>query len=277
MCIFARQNVCSDPPFSRLDLISCRNILIYLGAKAQKTVLLTLNYALRPGGYLLLGSSESILQHADIFTLSERKHKFYLKVGTATPPVDFALPLHGRELTAAVDQVPIGPPNTAWTEVDLQRAADRIVLSRYGPAGVVINDKMEVLQVRGHTAPFLEYAQGVPTFNLLKMARSDLASTLRGAVQRAIAEDIPIKVEGIAVRDVSAAHELAIEVLPIHSPPPKTRCYLILFLPQPATIAELKLTQADVSRVSGSEQDGLDITASARRSQLHSPLLAISD
>jgi two-component system CheB/CheR fusion protein len=258
MCIFAHQNLCSDPPFSRLDLVSCRNVLIYLGAKAQKTVLLSLNYALRSGGYLLLGSSESILQHADLFTLSEQKHKFYLKVGTATPPVDLARPLPGRESTAPSDRVLIGA-NAAWTEVDLQRAADRIVLARHGPAGVVINDKMEVLQVRGHTAPYLQYAPGIPTLNLLRMARSEVAFTLRDAVQRAIAEDIPINVEGIPMCDTDATHDLTVEVLPIHSPFPKTRCYVILFLPQPARIAELKPTQADVPRVSGSEQDHQEI------------------
>lgn len=258
ICIFARQNLCSDPPFSRLDLISCRNVLIYLGAKVQRSVMLTLNYALRPGGYLLLGSSESIRQHAELFTLFDRKHKFYLKVGTVTPPVSLVLPSTGREPGTPDDGARIaGRP--AWTEVDLQRAADRIVLTRYGPAGVIINDKMEVLQVRGHTARFLEQAPGTPSVNLLRMARSELTVALRDAVQRAVAEDIPVKAECKDFTGGDAQHDLAIEVLPIHSTPPRTRCYLILFVSQPAAVSEPKPVTVDVSRQSSSETEVAEI------------------
>ncbi|MGI8959507.1 MAG: CheR family methyltransferase [Bryobacteraceae bacterium] len=259
VCIFARQNLCCDPPFSKLDLISCRNVLIYLGAKIQKTIMLTLNYALRPGGYLLLGSSETILQHADLFTLADRKHKFYLKAGTAAPPLDLILPSTGREPRAPADRVRTAG-YTAWTEVDLQRAADRIVLTRYGPAGVIINDRMEVLQVRGHTAPFLEHTPGAPSLNLLRMARGELTLTLRDAVQRAIAEDIPVKVQCKEAHYGDLQHDLTIEVLPIHSTPTKTRCYLILFLPRPVTLSEPQPVTLDVSRHSASAEEILEIT-----------------
>jgi two-component system CheB/CheR fusion protein len=260
ICIFARQNLCSDPPFSRLDLISCRNVLIYLGAKIQKNVMLTLNYALRPGGYLLLGSSESIRQHAELFTLSDRKQKFYLKVGTATPPpVNLILPSSGQEAGAPQDGARAAT-YPAWTEVDLQRAADRIVLTRYGPAGVIVNDKLEVLQVRGHTAPFLEHSPGTPSLNLLRMARSELTLTLRDAVQRAVAEDIPVKAQCKEAADAGGQHDLTIEVLPIHSTPPKTRCYLILFLSQPVALSEPQPVTVDVPRQSSSEAETAEIT-----------------
>jgi two-component system, chemotaxis family, CheB/CheR fusion protein len=258
-CIFARQNLCSDPPFSKLDLISCRNVLIYLGAKIQKTIMLTLNYALRPGGYLLLGSSETIRQHADLFTPADRQHKFYVKVGTASPPLDLFLPSMEREPRAPADGVRTAS-YAAWTEADLQRAADRIVLTRYGPAGVVINERMEVLQVRGHTSPFIEHAPGTPSLNLLRMARSGLTLTLRDAVQRAVAEDIPVKTQCREGHDGDAQQDLTIEVLPIHSTPSKTRCYLILFLTQPAAPSEPQPIAVDVSRHSSPAEETLEIT-----------------
>jgi two-component system, chemotaxis family, CheB/CheR fusion protein len=258
ICVFARQNLCSDPPFSKLDLISCRNVLIYLGAKIQKSVMLTLNYALRPGGYLLLGSSETIRQHTDLFTLADREHKFYLKVGTATPPLELILPSTAREPQASTT----GARTTgyaAWTEAELQRAADRIVLTRYAPAGVVINDRLEVLQVRGHTAPFLEHAPGAPSLNLLRMARSELTHTLRDAVQRAIAENIPVKAQCREAHYGDPQNDLTIEVLPIHSTPGKMRCYLILFLPEPA-LSDPQPTTLDVSPQSSSAREILEIT-----------------
>ncbi|MGI9073191.1 MAG: CheR family methyltransferase [Bryobacteraceae bacterium] len=257
LCIFARQNLCIHPPFSKLDLVSCRNVLIYLGAKVQKRVILTLNYALRPGGYLLLGSSETIRQHEDLFTLSDRKHKFYSKVGTTTSLPDVMLPILGDSGTPAEGPRPggYGP----WTEADLQRAADRIVLTRHAPVGVVINDRMEVLQVRGHTAPFLEHAPGTPSLSLLRMVRSEFTLTLRDAVQRAIAEDIPV-IAQCEARDGDAQHGLTIEVLPIHTTPPKTRSYLILFLPQPAAPSELQPGMADVFRESRSPEETVEIS-----------------
>ena len=258
LCIFARQNLCVDPPFSKLDLISCRNVLIYLGAKIQERIVLTLNYALRPGGYLLLGSSESIRQYGDLFMASDRNHKFYLKVGAASPPLDLAVPSSVRP-PAMADEVARTAIYGAWTEADLQRAADRIVLTRYGPAGVVINNRMEVLQVRGHTAPFLEHSPGAPSLNLLRMARSGLTHTLRDAVQRAIAEDIPVKAQCEEAHNGDAQQNLTIEVLPIQSSPTKTRCYLVLFLPQSAALPEVPPLAIDGSSEPRSQQEVREI------------------
>jgi two-component system, chemotaxis family, CheB/CheR fusion protein len=256
ICVFARQNLCNDPPFSRLDLISCRNVLIYLGAKIQKNILLTFNYALRPGGYFLLGNSETIRQHADIFRLADRKHKFYLKVGMAAPPLDLMLASSEREPRTSGKEVAFG--HQAWTEADLQRAADRIVLSRYAPAGVVINNRLDVLQVRGHTAPFLEHSPGTPSLNLLRMARSELTPTLRDAVQRAIAENVPVKASYKAAHKGDGQQDLTIEVLPIHSAPPKTHCYLVLFLPH-VVLPEAAPIPAHVARESRSEGEIAEI------------------
>src|SRR5262249_17086716 len=158
---------CHDPPFSKMDVISCRNVLIYLGADLQKQILPTFHYALRQNGYLLLGMSETIREFTDLFQMVDRKHKFFGKINNG----------HSRGAIAAFprlylpDAQPV-PQNMipeTWGDVELQRAADRIVLARYGPPGVVINDKLEILQSRGHTAPFVEMPQGAVSLQLSRM------------------------------------------------------------------------------------------------------------
>jgi two-component system CheB/CheR fusion protein len=232
LCIFARHNLCSDPPFSRLDLISCRNVLIYLGAKVQKHILQTVNYALRPGGYLLLGSSESIREHSELFLPTNRQHRFYQRVGSMGLSPDFVPPSFSPDL-AGLPHRDHPMTSDVWSEVETQRAADRLILTRYGPAGVVINSKMDVLQVRGHTSPYLEHSPGAPTFNLLRMAKNGLAPALRDAVQRAISDKAPVKVDGIRLRERDRVLQLSIEILPIQNPAPRETFYLVVFLAPP--------------------------------------------
>jgi two-component system CheB/CheR fusion protein len=231
LCIFARQNVCNDPPFSRLDLISCRNLLIYLRPDAQRAVISTFNYALRPTGFLLLGNSESLRDHSEMFAPVDRRNKFYSKVdgaarlgGNLVPRL--SLPEFGAS-QAARAQRPSG-----WSEVDLQRASDRVVLARYAPSGVVINERYEVLQVRGHTSPFLEIPSGSPNFQLLKMVRESTAAILRDAVAKAISQEIPIRVNDVQLREGERDSTVSVEVLPIHGMAGRGRCFLVLFIPR---------------------------------------------
>lgn len=179
--MFARQNVAEDPPFSRLDLISCRNVLIYLEPVLQKRMMSLFHYALKPTGFLMLGTAETIGPSSDLFALVDKAHKIYAKKLTSSRvPVDVRLtPSAGERRAAAL-------PIASRAEIeqppfDLQREADRVVMARYAPPGVVINDDMEILQFRGHTGPYLEPAPGDASFNLLKMARQGLLHDLRGA------------------------------------------------------------------------------------------------
>jgi two-component system CheB/CheR fusion protein len=233
MCIFARQNLCNDPPFSRLDLISCRNVLIYLGPDVQRSIISTFNYALRPTGFLLLGNSESLRDHSDMFVSADRRHKFYSKVdGAVRPGVDLFPRLNLPEMGSSATLR--GHRSTGWSEVDLQRAADRIVLARYAPSGVVINDRYDVLQVRGHTAPFLEIPPGSsPNFNLLRMVRESIAGKLRDAAGKAVTQDVPIRVEHLEIDPADPGSEVTLEILPIQGMPGRARCFLVLFIPTP--------------------------------------------
>jgi len=225
-CIFARQNLTKDPPFSRVDLISCRNVLIYLGAVLQRRVMSIFHYSLQPDGFLLLGSSETIGNYADLFTIVDRRNKIYQRKGAiGRLPLDLTravLPpgaLHKERLR--------GLDEEAATVPNVFREADRVLLSRFSPAGVVIDEEMEILQFRGRTSAFLEPAPGTASFNLLKMAREGLLAELRTAIHAARKKDSSTRCEGITVTADGRTELVNIEVIPFVGP--AGRYFIILF------------------------------------------------
>ena len=225
MCIFARQNVVMDPPFSNLDLISCRNVLIYLGQPLQRKIMPIFHYALKPAGLLVLGASETIGTYADLFQLVDSKSKIYSKKVThSRPTVTFgqyqpALP-RPQEPDVPADV----PPDIA----DVQKLADRILLTHYSPAGVVINRQMDVLQFRGRTAPYLEHAHGEASLNLLRMAREGLMMDLRATISKAIKQNTRVRQEGARVKQNGHFLDVAIEVVPFQVPLSRERYYLVM-------------------------------------------------
>jgi two-component system CheB/CheR fusion protein len=228
LCIFSRQNVVSDPPFSHLDLVSCRNLLIYLDNSLQKRVLPLLHYALGPDGYLFLGSSENVGPFTELFDPVDGRHRIYRKrpMAVGAPlELDFGSfvyregrprHLHGEE--AAV-----------WSALDVQREADRIVLARYAPVGVVVDETMTVLQFRGRTAPFLEPAPGLATLDLFRMLSEGLLMEVRAALNQARAENAAVTREGLRSVDGQPVQPVRVEVIPFKVPPSGVRFYLILF------------------------------------------------
>lgn len=261
LCIFARQNLCGDPPFSRLDLISCRNVLIYLGPELQKKMIPTFHYALRPTGQLLLGSSESIREHTDMFAITDRKNKFYLKIGGAG---HLRLDIATRVPLNVDNGAPSLPRNAreGWSELDVQRAADRIVLARYGPAGVVITERLKILQSRGHTSAYLEMAPGVASLGLLRMVREEIVAPLRDAIQRAIQEDVPVQTE-VRLRRGDHFQQVLVEVLPIQGIAAQIRFYLVLFVP---TLSPVEAGEPlDRSLIDASEDEKLKLILQLRQ------------
>ena len=181
-----------DPPFSRLDLVSCRNVLIYMDAAMQRRVLPILHYALNPGGFLFLGGSENIGPFADLFAAVDAKHRIFSKKQTAAGlPVDFGHRVHRRR-DGAGRPAPARERATLWSGGDVQREADRLVLARYAPVGVVIDETMTVLQFRGRTAGYLEPAPGMASLDLLRMLREGLLADVRSAVNQARAENVVV-------------------------------------------------------------------------------------
>jgi two-component system CheB/CheR fusion protein len=224
LCVFARQNLISDPPFSRLDLISCRNVLIYLGGPLQRKVLATLHYALSPGGFLLLGESEGLGALEPYFEPQDKRVKLYAKKLTKDPSAK------GRAAERFEDSGPVLPgEDSLWTEAGLQKAGDQIVLKRFGPPGVAVNDKMEIVSFRGDTSPYLMAAPGAPGFQLQKMARGTLAPTLRSAIGQARKLGQAVQQSGLRLESGGWSRHFNLEVIPITSAQVSERLWMVLF------------------------------------------------
>jgi two-component system CheB/CheR fusion protein len=226
VCVFARHNLAQDPPFSKLDLISCCNVLIYLGDVLQRKVWSIMQYALKPTGFLVLGPSESVGTLSESFHQVEKTHKIYCVRAAAGVP---SLPLsEGRRTEGGVDlrrrtaDDRIGP--------DVLNEADRLVLAEHGPPGAVIDDSMNIIQVRGRTAPYLELSPGEPTQNLLKLAREGLIAGLGKAIRAARQTNAVARQDGFRIEEGGRLQDVAIKVTPLRgSPPSKERYFLVLF------------------------------------------------
>src|SRR5579862_6930175 len=232
MCVFARQNVFSDPPFSRMDLISCRNVLIYLSPVLQKKIIPIFHYALKNYGFLLVGNTEGLLgSGAEIFDLVERKSKVYQKKPVPSP-VTFGLAVGPHEQLENIQKKPrVAPKDEEQlkTPADVQREADRLLLSKYVPSAVVVNDNLEILQSRGRTNRFLELPSGRASLNLLKMARPGLLYELRGLIERARNHEVPVSKERVLLEDANGGALVRLEVIPFRSPARDQGHFLVLF------------------------------------------------
>src|SRR5213082_364650 len=227
ICTFARQNITADPPFSRLGLISCRNVLIYLSPELHKRCIPQFHYALNAGGYLILGPAESVGLYDELFKLVDKKNKIYAKAALTTPHTANLIPQgglglahFGARLTAAAG---------ANFGGDILKVADRIMLSTYAPAAVVIDQDMQVQQFRGRTELFLEHAPGPATFNLLRLARPTLVPDLRATIHRAIKTNQPARKERAKVKLSGRTYEINIQAVPFRIPGTDKSWLLVIF------------------------------------------------
>jgi two-component system CheB/CheR fusion protein len=224
MCVFAKQNMVKDPPFSRLDLISCRNVLIYLGPSLQKRLIPIFHYGLKPNGFLMLGSSETVGGFSELFTLVDKTTKIYSKQEVVhRKALQFPVPDRHAEETEQ------DKPPGIWSESEVQREADRIILGKYAPAGVVVDDELNILQFRGRVSAYLQPFPGAASLNLLKMTSEGLSSEIRKAVQKAQRDGSPERREGLRVRADAGWADLNFEVVPFKPLTGRAPRYLILF------------------------------------------------
>jgi two-component system, chemotaxis family, CheB/CheR fusion protein len=212
LCVFARQDVLRDPPFSNVDLLSCRNLLIYLGAALQKRVMPTFHYALKPTGYLLLGRSETIGGFADLFSLVDRDQKIYAKKETATRLPPELGPLEPTPLPRGKPEPEVHRPVEGR---DLERQADRLLANQYAPPGVIVNPELEIVHFRGETGRFLEHGPGAASLNLLRMARPGLTLDLRTAIYEARKQQRRVRREGLRTTANGNTVTVNIEVHPL--------------------------------------------------------------
>jgi PAS domain S-box-containing protein len=246
LCVFAPHNLLKDPPFSRLDLISCRNLLIYLDTSLQRKAIVTFHYALNPIGYLVLGKSETVGTSAPLFSQIEKNYKVFARKNDIDSRASFTMTprqLDGdqslsRPTIAArklsIQNLPIerspssGPERWAGTTTDLDKTVDNLLLSQYVPASVLVNQDLEILQFRGSTGLFLEPSPGKASLNLIKMARPALVFELRNAVHKAQKSGESVRKSGLEIKVKGKTHYVSIEAVPIDTPT-EERLFLIVF------------------------------------------------
>jgi len=229
MCVFARHDLARDPPFSRLDLVVCRNVLIYLDAALQKRLISVFHYSLKSRGFLMLGSAETAGPQAP-FTLVDKKWRLYRRT-SAESLITFALPhermpeirMQGRGAVMAPH--PEGRP--------IQDEANRVVLDKYGPPGVVVDGNFEIVHFRGHTGQYLEPPSGEPSLNVLKMARGGLLYPLRSTLNVARRKRRTTRKENVLIQKNGDWKAVNLEVMPLVTS--RGEYFMILFETPPAS------------------------------------------
>jgi two-component system CheB/CheR fusion protein len=222
MCVFTRHNLLTDPPFSKLDLVSCRNVLIYLSS-VQKNIIPLFHYALRPNGFLMLGQSETAA-FPELFSLVDPEHRIYARREAARKPYPFrsdrARPL-GR---AAEKKAAAEPPAELWNVADVRQEVDRVLLSRYSLAAVVVDEDLEVLEIRGKASAFLSLPAGRVSFNLLKLIpQTSLFLEVEKLVHQVQHSGESARQERIPFDHDGHSGEVTVEVVPLRAGR-RTRC-----------------------------------------------------
>jgi two-component system, chemotaxis family, CheB/CheR fusion protein len=245
LCIFSTQNVFSDPPFSRMDLVSCRNVMIYLSQALQKKVIPIFHYALNPTGFLMLGSTEGLLgAGSELFEMTDKKQKIFRKRLVSAPVAfGFSIDKPAHQPSGAQTVAASKSQDTLKVPTELQREADRLLLARYAPSAVLINEHLEILQTRGRTASFLELPSGKASLNLLKMARPGLLFELQGAIDEARKQGFEATRQHVRVEDEKQM-TVTIRVVPFKVPTHTQHSFLIVFENEPATGEGLVSTSA---------------------------------
>jgi two-component system CheB/CheR fusion protein len=240
MCIFAQHNLLNDPPFSQMDVICCRNLLIYLEPMLQNKVISLFHYALRPSTFLVLGSSEGIGTLNQLFGVEDRAHKVFLRKNTGSRQmVTFSLGRPGEHVEFGAPRIPVRQSEAAWNYSEAQKEFDRRLLTQYTPATVFINQDMEIIHTRGNVSRYLKLAPGRASLSVLKMAREGLLFDLRNAVNRARKENATVRRHGIEMKNGNGTgdgkatgatiRQVNLEVVPLSMTNLKELYFMIIF------------------------------------------------
>ncbi len=244
MCVFAHHNMLKDPPFSRMDLISCRNVMIYLEPVLQKRALNIFHYALNEKGYLMLGKSETIGNSTDIFAVLNSTDKFYLPKGTPGRPAAVAA---GHEKTTLASDLAL---KKDASEKDVYKMADEAMLVNFMPPSVLINERLDIVQFRGSTETWLVPPPGRPSFNILKMARDGLAFELRNMLQTVQTSGQGVKKCGLFFKVGDFQHYVNLNVWPLKDT--AEPYYLVVFQNASATGLQAIPAEVNPARISES-------------------------
>src|SRR5262249_10278544 len=245
MCIFAQHNVLNDPPFSQMDLICCRNLLIYLEPVLQNKVISLFHYATRPNGYLVLGTSEGVGSSSNLFANVDRQYKVFAKKASATrQPVTFSLNRQADRAEYGTVRTPLRPPESSSNYLEAQKEFDRRLVTQFVPATVFVNDELEIVHTRGSVSRYLKLAPGRASLNILKMARESLLIDLRNAISRAKKEGTLIRKQGVVLKNGNGngngtgngsdhgkptTRLVSFDVIPLHLGQTKELYFMIVF------------------------------------------------
>ena len=239
MLVFSEQDVTKDPPFSRLDLVSCRNLLIYLNTEVQRKLIPLFHYALVPGGTLFLGTSETVGESAPLFTTVDRKWKLYTRLPAEKGRLRPALPTHVPPLSdAPARRHGRGAAGTEAEPGSLRQVTEQALLAHYAQAGVLVNERGQILHIVGRTGQFLEPGEGDAALNILPMAREGLRRELTVALHKAVAQHELVAFPGLRVK--ANGHwivaDLVVRPVEVGSSGTSSTVYLVILeeTPEPA-------------------------------------------
>jgi two-component system CheB/CheR fusion protein len=224
MLVFAEQSVIKDPPFTKLDLIACRNLLIYFNSELQKKIIPIFHYSLLPRGILFLGSSESIGGFVDLFSLIDSKWKIFKRrdaIYSARPIIEFPV----SRTTGKINL-----PFTKKNEIqNITQIAEKVILQNYSPNCVIITANGDIVYIHGRTGKFLELTHGEAKMNIFEMAREGLQQELQALVRKVLSGKKPVTAQGIKVKSNGRYHVINLTAKPILEPAEMTGSILLVF------------------------------------------------
>jgi two-component system CheB/CheR fusion protein len=245
--LFAQHDLIMDPPFTRLDLLLCRNVLIYFNAALQKRLLPLFHYSLLPGGILMLGGSETVGPVQNLFPTVSSKSRLYRRSQAATMARTVDFPTGPRvSARAPAQELPLSPQISQTANV--QALADQFLLQKFSPPAVLVNELGDILYVSAHTGRYLEPAAGKANWNIHVMARPAIRTPLAAAMWRAIKERTVVELRGLRMDD-NFTHQLDITVEPIDEPNPLAGMAMVVFREVAAPIAKKSRRRKDVGAV----------------------------
>lgn len=261
MVIFAPQNIIMDPPFTKLDVLSCRNLLIYLTAEVQKKLMPLFHYSLTPGGLLLLGSAETVGSGSDLFAPLSAKARIFKRTESVQQPVPVEFPASFNNGHPAGPEA--APP--AKPSASLQSLADQLILRSYAPPSVLANDKGDIFYISGRTGKYLEPAAGKANWNLFAMAREGLRYELSAAFPKALKQKDGVVLHALKVGTNGGTQCVDVSVQRLDEPGPLHGLVMVVFTDVAAPMAVHALAApADSARLNASELELQQVRAEAR-------------
>ncbi|EFO79487.1 hypothetical protein OSCT_2613 [Oscillochloris trichoides DG-6] len=281
LCLFSTHNVISDPPFGRMDLIACRNLLIYFDADLQRQIISTFHYALAPGGYLFLGSAESVVgasDSSDMFRVVDSRYRIYQRKERIIQP---KIMLPWAAANQPVTRISGMPPQTLSLSDKIATVIERVLLREYAPTAIAIDTHGMILYISGKTTPYLNVPPGIPTANLFELAHPDLRLALRVALRTASQSLTSVVREDLTLSTPDGYIQLSITVRPFPEPNPDNSLFLVILqaneqlIPKTPQNSNLHSTESDAilaqelqrtretleTTISELQESNLDLTA----------------